>query len=76
MKVTHYTEYEGGEWKEAPKTIYPKDIDAVILPPKGVGTPTTTSYVFNGNELIPLVFHSIRTADGREWDTINGWRDK
>jgi hypothetical protein len=72
--ITHYTASEGGYWRPWPRNerAVPLDVDALVYGPnlKRVAAPMVPDWY---NDL--LLFHSLRCADGREWDCVNRWRD-
>lgn len=66
MRITHYTNYEGGNW----------------IPWKEWGNPISWKRFSRGlvvlmpfSQMAPLLVHSLRFENGQEWDAINGARD-
>ena len=71
IDLVWYTEMEGGAWLPWPFTWETK------LPtrfPDGTGGQLAMGS--RGTIVAQSVkFHALRYSDGREWDTLNGWRD-
>ena len=63
IRVSHYTEVEGGEWKELQFDYRIPDDLSPLLPP------IKTIRIAEG-----MAAHSLKTVDGRIWDAINGFR--
>ena len=73
LAPVRYTRYEGGywlDWEEGATDIFANN-------PKGAGGQQVYTLVGDG-EVAAICraepVHSVRFADGREWDVINGWR--
>lgn len=67
--VTHYTKYEGGKWIPwpFPKHIKPSNPELLTITERD-------KYIFRRGDYW-LQFHSLKLSNGREFDTINGFRD-
>lgn len=61
---THYTGLEGDYWQEWPEDIFLRWADFSRLAGKG------EQFVY----LHGLPVHSLRMANGEEWDCKGGWR--
>lgn len=61
---THYVEHEGGQYVNWPTGVY---TSTPFCYPNGMGN---TKQVV----LPDLKYHAVFYADGRVWDTVNGWR--
>lgn len=70
LQPTHYTSYEGGPFIKFPAEFYTVDEDLLgrrekqYIPLRA----RDPGYI--------LILHSLKWADGREWNCVNGWREK
>ena len=70
-----YTEIDGGNWRPwpYPSNVKPSNLELLTFKlAHHVGVPT---FLFMPYASQYTMIHSIRFDNGREWDTINGWRD-
>jgi len=67
--ITHYTSIEGEPWEHWPfdKNIKPSNNELLDIPIRD-------NYIFTANGK-KVCFHSLKFSNGREYDTINGFRD-
>ena len=65
--ILQYTKEEGGQWLDWPFGQLNTPLPIMLMTPK-LQVKARVWAVFE------VAFHSVRLADGREWDSMNGWR--
>lgn len=78
-EITHYTSYEGGEWKPFSYLVPPEELNQLLIDYPNIeerygATVTWEVDIGDPANLFSVSFHSLRFQSGREWDIINGFR--
>lgn len=74
-EVVAYTEYEGGGWKEWPWPSCVKPTNPQLLAFRHGPTAVLKLVGHPTGAIIFMLVHALKLSNGREWDSINGFRD-